>query len=65
MSDGMNQASSAITYGAPPPISTAIHALLTFCPNGSFPAFASSRGRMGHKQEQKCMHAWDGYRHPT
>ena len=57
MSDGMNQVSSVITDGAPPPISTAIHAVLTFCSNGSFPAFASPQGRTGHRQEQKaaCM----------
>lgn len=65
MSDGMNQASNVITYGAPPPISTAIHAGLTFCSNGSFPAFARPlEARMGHRQEQKCVHGMGtGIRH--
>lgn len=45
MSDGMNQASSVITNGAPPPISTAVHAVLTFCSTACSPPSHSPRAR--------------------
>lgn len=62
MSGGMNQASSVITYGAPPPISTDLHAHLTSCSNGSFPAFVVAlegrqppRGANRQDQRNACI----------